>query len=201
MLMTTPIHEIGKHDAKAAQRIAWEAIRESGREKFFQFKGRQACILKAQAKPLPGAAGKAFTTGAIKAGGKIVNRVVPCHFAVLQALNSPLLTMIESAMTKKKVDVDFKPKEQWDICHVFTSDIEEIYELLEKDGAGAVSKIAKKEVGLKWEAASVNLVMLAVLEQVKRHIETVVRFATEMEENKDVSFFLEQSGESKNQSA
>ena len=99
-------------------------------------------------------------------------------------------------MTKKKSDVDFKPKEQWEICYVFTEDSETVYTLLENEGAKSISLAAKKSVGLKWDAAAVNLVMLAVLEQVKRHIETTVKFAAEMEASGDVSFFREQAPES-----
>ncbi len=157
----------------------------------FRFRGKQSCIEKAMARPLPGAAGKAFTTGAIKAAGKVVNRVVPAHFAILQAVNSPILVMIENAMTKKKSDVDFKPQEQWDICFIFTEDAEIVYTLLENDGAKSVQSASKKAVGMKWDAAAVNLVMLAVLEQVKRHIETTVKFAGEMESQGDISFFRE----------
>jgi hypothetical protein len=190
--MNTTIHEIGKRDIRQAQEIAWSAIGESGRAKFFEFRGRQSCIQKAQSKPLPGAAGKAFTSGPIKAAGKVVNRVVPCHFAILQALESPLLAMIENAMTQKRQEVDFKASEQWDVCYIFTEDAEAVYELLESEGVSSVRKAAKSTVATKWEAAAVNLVMLAVMEQVKRHIETTVRFAGEMEAQGEVSFFREQ---------
>ena len=160
-------------------------------DRYAEWRGRQACIEKAQSKPLPGASGKAFASGPVRAAGKIVNRVVPSHFAVLQSLDSPLLSMIENAMGKKSVDVSFKPHEQWQICYVFTEDAEEVYTLLETEGAKAVAQAAKKAVGMGWEASAVNLVMLAVLEQIKRHVETTVKFAAEMEAQGDVSFFQE----------
>lgn len=175
---------------RKVQETIWSAMPESTRRGFFEFKGRQSCAKAAMARPLPGAAGLAFTKGAIKAGGKTVASVVPAHFAVLQALESPLLKMIENAMTQKSVNVDFKPKEQWEICYVFTADIEATYELLESDGVAAIRKVAKKAVGMTWDASSLNLVMLAVLEQVKRHAETLVRFAADMEATKEISFFL-----------
>ncbi len=168
-----------------------QAVRCVNLEPFLLWKGRQSCIKAAQARPLPGAAGAAFTKGPIKAAGKTIAHVVPAHFAVLQALESPLLKMIENAMTQQSVSVDFKPKEQWEICYVFTSDIETVFDLLENDGVAAVKKTAKKVVGMGWEASALNLVMLAVLEQIKRHAETLVSFAGEVAEKGEISFFLE----------
>ena len=152
---------------------------------------KQKSIATAKVVPLPGASGKAFTTGNIKAGGKIVFRAVPAHFAVLQALESPLLKMMENAMTKSEVKLDFKPSEQWEVCYVFTEDAEKVYDLLESEGVKAIKKVARKEVGMKWDAASVNLVMLAILEQIKRHVETTVKFAADMQEAAEVTFFQE----------
>jgi len=168
------------------------AVKVANIEKWRQWREEQDMIAQAQCRPLPGPAGKAFTTGNIKAGSKTVYRVVPAHFAILQALDSPLLKMIESATTKKQVETDFKPLEQWEVCYTFTEDVESVYGLLEKDGVKAIRSAAKKAVGLKWDAASVNLVLMAVLEQVKRHIQTTVKLATEMKDEGEVSFFQEQ---------
>jgi hypothetical protein len=156
------------------------------------WRNKQTCIERAQSKPLPAAAGKAFTSGNIKACGKVVSRVAPVHFAILQALDSPLLKMIEQATTSSKNEVDFKASEQWDVCYVFTEDAEAVYTMLETDGVKAIRQAAKKAVGLKWDAAAVNLVMLAVLEQIKRHVQTTVRMASEMKDEGEVSFFQEQ---------
>jgi hypothetical protein len=184
----------GEQKLKAATHISRDiALSIVNKAKWFEFKGRQNFIAQAQSKPLPGAAGKAFTSGAIKVGGRVINRVVPAHFAILQALDSPLLKMIESATTKNKVDVDFKANEQWEVCYVFTNDAETTYEILETEGVKAIKSEAKKGVGMKWEAAEVNLAMLAVIEQIKRHIQTTVKMAAEMEASGDVSFFQEQS--------
>lgn len=174
------------------QELAWGIIGESGRRSFFEFKGRQSCIKAAQAKPLPGPAGQAFASGPIKAAGMVVHKIVPAHFAVLQAMKSPLLTMIENAMTQKAVDVDLKGSEEWDICYLFTSDIEAVYNKLENEGVIAIQADAKK-IGFQWDSAAIKLVIVAVLEQVKRHISTTVRFAADMDKDGQISFFREQS--------
>lgn len=181
----TNLHELPQEQA---YEIACRAVNF---KPWFEFKGRQECIKKAQAKPLPGAAEIAFTRGAIKAGGKIVNRVVPSHFAVLQAINSPLLSMIESAARDKSAKVDFSPESQWEICYIFTEDSKSVYRALKDKGADFVRDQALNVVGEGWDAAAVNLVMIAVIEQMKRHVETTIKFAAEMEASGDVSFFRE----------
>ena len=193
MLDTKDIIEIGKRDPKEAHRLVAQAVGDRGHKAFFEFKGRQSCIRQAQSKPLPGAAESAFTKGAIKAAGKTVNRVVPTHFAVLQALNSPLLAMIENATAEKKASVDFDDEQQWEICYVFTTDAKALRKTLKADGIDAVKKLAEATCG-DWSAAELNFVMLAVIEQLKRHVETTVKFAADMEASGDVSFFLEQKG-------
>lgn len=187
----------GEHNVK--QRLADTplipreiALRVMNTKRYDEWRAQQEDIASAQCKPLPGAAFKAFTTGAIKAGGRYVSRVVPAHFAILQALDSPLIKMIENATNKKDKEIEFKPSQQWEVCYVFTEDAEKCYTLLENEGAKAVKSAAKREVGLKWEAAAVNLVLMAVLEQVKRHIQTTVKMVGEMEKEGDVTFFQEQ---------
>lgn len=168
------------------------ALRAINTKRYQEWQAEQEAIAAAQIKPLPGTSLKAFTTGAIKAGGRYVSRVVPAHFAVLQALDSPLIKMIENATTKKDKEVEFKPSQQWEVCYVFTEDAEKVYTLLENEGVKAVRSAAKRDVGLKWEAAAVNMVLMAVLEQVKRHIQTTVKMVGEMEQEGEVTFFQEQ---------
>lgn len=167
------------------------ALRAVNLDPFLKWKGRQACLAAAKAKPLPGAAGHAFTSGDIKIAGKVVHRCVPAHFAVLQAISSPLLVMMEEAASKKEVRMDFKPQEQWEMALVFTEDAEAMYDLLESEGVKAIKQKARKEIGMKWEPASVNLVIVAILEQIKRHVETTVKFSAEAEKDGQISFFRE----------
>ena len=169
------------------------ALKSVNRELLGRFRQKNECDQRARSKPLPGSAGKAFTSGPINAGGKVVNRVVPAHFALLQALESPILKMIESAAAdkEKKSEVDFKPREEWELCYVFTEDVEASYELLESKGVAELRKAIKK-AAMSWEGVATNLIMMAVVEQIKRHVETTVRFAAEMEKDGQVTFFREQ---------
>ena len=174
------------------RKIALDAISPESKRRFLEFHGRQRCIERAMAKPLPGASAAAFTKGEINAADKIVNRVVPAHFAVLQALDSPLLKMIEQATTKTKADVDFTAEQRWQVCYVFTEDAKTIYKALKSKGADFIREQSENVVMATWDEAQINLVMIAVLEQIKRHIQTTVKFAGEMKERGDVSFFQEQ---------
>ena len=174
-------------------------LQHVNRAKVFELRGRQICNARAQSKPLPGAAASAFTSGPIMAGGRIVQRVTPAHFAVLQGVDSPLLKMMENVAEapekdgSKKTSMDWTDKDQWIVCHVFTSDIEVLYDLMESKGADAVKKAAVKEFGMNADvAASVSMIMAAVLEQMHRHIKTKIQFAADLEAGREISFFREQ---------
>jgi hypothetical protein len=191
--MENVIHEIGKKDIRKAQEIAWEALGEHGRKNFFEFRGRQSCIRQAQSVPLPGASKDAFTKDSIQVGSRQIRPVVPAHFAVLQGLDSPLLKLIADATANKKADLVNPTQEQkWEICHVFTAEPKALFKALKSKGADFIREQAADAVGMEWEAAEVELAMPAIMEQLKRHIETTVKFAAEMEQKGDVSFFREQ---------
>lgn len=195
--MENSIYEIGKRDIKEAQKMAWEAIGENGRKGFFEFRGRQSCIRQAQAVPLPGASKDAFTKYSIKVGNRRINPVVPVHFAVLQALDSPLLKLIADATANKKAELTNPTHEQkWEICHVFTAEPKTLFKELKSKGVDFIREQSADAVGLEWDAAEVELAMPAIMEQLKRHIETTVKFAVEMEAKGDVSFFREQKEQS-----
>lgn len=181
-------------DQDSIRKISIGALTENSKRRFFEFKGRQSCADKAKSKPLPGASAGAFLHGEIKVSDRLVRRVVPIHFTVLQALESPLLKMIENAMTKKSAEVDYSEEQQWEICHVFTAEPRELRRTLKEKG---ISEIKVQSLILEnWSAAQINMTMLAILEQVKRHIETTVKFAGEMEKEGNISFFQEAATDS-----
>lgn len=169
------------------------ALKAVNLEPYIAWQKRQGVVREAAIKPLPGSAEQAFVSGPVMAAGKTVNRVVPAHFAVLQALKSPLLEMISNAVTKRKSEVDFTHEQQWEICHVFTAEPKALYRALRASGAEFVRQQAHDTV-MEWDAAAINLVMLAVMEQMKRHISTTVKFAADMEKEGQVSFFRETPG-------
>ena len=193
--MENVILEIGKRDIKEAQKIAWDAIGENGRKGFFEFRGRQSCIRQAMTKPLPGAS-DAILKDSIQVGSRKIRPVVPAHFAILQGLDSPLLKLIADATANKAADLVNPTQEQkWEICHVFTAEPKTLFKAFKSQGADFIREQSADAVGMEWQASEVELAMPAIMEQLKRHIETTVRFAAEMEAKGDVSFFREQKGE------
>lgn len=186
------VFDLAQSDPEAAYKLVFEAVdRRGGHQALINHRARQSCIGKAMAKPLPGAAESAFTKGAIPAAGKSVNRVVPTHFAVLQALSSPLLTMIENATAETKANVDFDDEQQWQVCFVFTSDAKELRRTMKDKGVEEIKRQAEAACG-DWSAAELNFVMLAVVEQLKRHVEQTVKFAAEMQAGGEVEMFKAQ---------
>jgi len=191
MTLTSSINEIAKVDLREAQRIAFEAVGENGRKRFFEFRGRQACIARAQSKPLPGESRGAFLNSDIKVGDKSIHRLVPRHFIILEAMDSPLLKMMEQATAEKKSGMEWTANQEFEVCYLFTHDIKETFKTFKEKGARAIQDLAEAEV-IEWDAEIIRFVTMAVIEQLKRHVETKVRIAAELEKDGQISFFREQ---------
>ncbi len=171
--------------------MAASAIGESGLRRYFEFKGRQSCIRKAQLKPLPGNSADAFLKGATKVGDVTVREVLPIHIACLQAVNSPILSLVANATDSKdgKANADFSEEDQWNICHIFTEDPKLLRKSLKEGGESVLKSNAESAICDQWNAAKINMVILAVIEQFHRHVKTSVKFAGEVEAQGDKSFF------------
>lgn len=154
------------------------------------FKHRQNCAQAAASKPLPGESRGAFLNGAIKVADKSVHRIVPSDFVVLEALNSPLLKMMEQSTQseEKRSELEFKTEQEWEICYVFTTDAKSVYRFLKDKGVEELRKVAHESV-MDWDAEIVRFVTLAVIEQLKRHVETKVKLATDLQKEGEISFF------------
>lgn len=192
MSATTELHEIARTDLRQAQRIAASAIGESGLRRFLEHKGRQACIQRARTRPLPGAAADAFLNGGIKMAGRVIHEVMPVHLKCLQAVNSPVLRLIENAVSSKdkQADVDFEPSEERELCYIFTADPEKLEDTPKGERVELIKSESKRIFG-KCSAAEINMTVVAVVNQFHRHIQTSVKFAGEMEASGDVRFFRE----------
>jgi hypothetical protein len=188
--------ELASEDPQAAHRLVAETVdKRGGHRALFEYRNRQSCIRQAMAKPLPGAS-DAILKNSIQVGSRQIRPVVPAHFAILQGLDSPLLKLIADAATNKKSELTNPTQEQkWEICHVFTAEPKTLFKAFKSQGAAFIREQAADAVGMEWEAAEVELAMPAIMEQLKRHIETTVKFAAEMEAKDDVSFFREQKDE------
>lgn len=161
---------------------------------YIYFRGRQAVIEKAMAKPLPGAAEDAFLNGGIKVNGRTIQEVMPIHLICLQLVKSPMLNMVEEAISSKerKSDSEFEPSEQRELCYIFTENPETL-EDTPKGERGSLIKTKSKEIFGGCKAAEINMTVNAVMEQFNRHIQTSVKFASEMEASGDVRFFRAQN--------
>lgn len=161
------------------------------RAKLYELRGRQNNLATANSKPLPGPALDAFTTSAIKIGNRLVEKVVPARFAILQAIDSPVIQLIENAKRTDKAEVNFTPEQMWAICYLFTTDARETWKQFKAKGKDWLAEQAEEHVGSQWDFTEVDLVMMAVMEQLKRHVETFVKFVAEVEEKGQITFFRE----------
>ena len=167
---------------RQAQTEIWSRMPESTRNLFYQHKGRQSCIRQAMAKPLPGASADAFIKGATRIDGETVREVLPVHIAALQAVDSPLLQMVQKATesTDKKSNSDFTEQQQWDAAYIFTCEPKFLRKILKDGGKESVQLLAEEKC-CDWTAAKLNFVILAVVEQFNRHVQTAVKYAAELE--------------------
>lgn len=201
---TTELNEMARNQdgsvnpdgLRRVQELAFGAIGESGRRAFFEFKGRQSCIKAAQAKPLPGASANAIIKGATKVAEEVVREVLPIHIACLQAVDSPLLKLVNNAIesAEKKSNVDFSESAQWELCYIFTQEPRALRTLLKEEGVSALQSKSEAKCS-EWNAAKCNTVILAIIEQFHRHVQTTVRFSNEVEGQVDARFFQALQGQ------
>lgn len=164
------------------------ALKHANHRLFFEWKGRQSCISKAQAKPLPGAAGDAFISKEMTVGNRKIFRVFPSHIKALQALESPLLKMGEQAAKDKTSSGDFSETQQLELCYVFTSEPKSLRQKLEKFGVQKLRDEAGEFEGV-WDAAEIQATCIAAISQYAKHIQTNVKLIQEAA--KDDRFFQE----------
>lgn len=203
MNLTTPLHEmatnpdgsVNPEGLRRVQETVWSSLPESSRRNFFEFKGRQSCVKAAMAKPLPGASADAFIKGATKVAGETVHEVYPIHIVCLQAVDSPLLKLVQAAAVseEKKGTQNFQEQDEWNVCYIFTENPKTLRAIIKNGGAAEIGKRAEELVDGKWNAAKINAVSLSVIEQFHRHIQTSVKFTAEVEGQGDEGFFLELS--------
>lgn len=177
-VLTTP--KISRADALKAVNIPL----------YLNWRGRQACLAKAAATPLPGSLLGAFMDGAIKIRDKEVCRIVPAHFFILQKIDSKLLKLISMAQAERTAAVEMTAHEEWDICYIFTNDPKKVFELVREGGVEALRK-ESQNIATDWEPELIEGVILAVIEQMKRHVETKVKLLSDLKDSGSLTFFRE----------
>lgn len=141
---------------------------------------------RASADPLPGPLTKAFCEGPIEVAGVTVFPVVPRYFQALRALNSPLISMLQDVVQSGKIDTELADEQAWEICWIFTHTGKQVREAMSK-GIDQIRELSMAEVG--ESQFPVALVTAAVMEQVKRHMETAVKYTAQAKEEGSISFF------------
>ena len=180
--------------AKAGKGIEYieSTITPAQREEWDAWKKRQAAIPVAMCKPLPGAAGDAFTKGTMRVNGRVIYHVVPVHFRALQAVDSPLLKLYARAnSTDGKAHEEFGESAEWEICYIFTTPPKQLRKMLEDGGAEAIKKAAEETIDGEWTGAEINVTVLGAVAQIHEHAKTTVAFEAEAEATSNSSFFQE----------
>lgn len=182
MQLTSDIHELAQRDGvRKAQETIWDALPQSTRDNYFKFKGRQSCIKRAMAVPLPGAAGDAFLRGSVKIEDYTIYEVMPIHLKCLQLVNSPLLDLITSAVEDgKSAKREFEVSDEWKLCFIFTASPETLYDTPKAKLAELIETSAKVQFRAA-NSALINGICSAIVKQFERHIATTVRYAGEVE--------------------
>ena len=111
-------------------------------------------------------------------------------------MDSPLLKLVQKAANQsgEKTDENFSEEAQWEFCYIFTQNPKELRKTLKDGGAEAIKKLSEEAIDCLWSAAKINSVILAVIEQFHRHIQTTVKFAAEVEGQGDKRFFQALAG-------
>ncbi len=185
--------ELASENPSAAYDLVFKEVSaRGGFQAFHAHRARQSCIGAAMAKPLPGAAGDAYTRGPVNAAGRKVNKVTCAIWALLQAVESPIITMFQQAAKSGEAKADWSEPQKWDACWIFTESPMRLYNLLESDGPKAVQAECRSHV-MEWEQSEIDVVMTGVMEQIRRHSNTLVKHLTEAKEGGEISFFVERA--------
>jgi hypothetical protein len=147
-----------------------------------------AASRRASAHPLPGPLTQAFCSGPIEVAGKTVHKVYPRTFQALAAVGSPLIGMIQDVIQGGKVDTEMSDKDLWNVCWIFTHTPPEVRQMI-VNGVNAIPEAAETEIGDGWDASVINLVWMGCMEQIKRHISTMLKFSAEAQEKGEITFF------------
>ena len=185
--------ELAAENPTAAYDLVFKEVEARGGFKAFHaHRERQSCIGAAMAKPLPGAAGDAYTKGPVNAAGRKVNKVTCAIWALLQAVESPIIVMFQQAAKTGEAKAEWSESQKWDACWIFTESAHRLYDLLESDGPKAVQAECRSHV-MDWEQSEIDVVMTGIMEQIRRHSNTLVKHLTEAKEGGEINFFVERA--------
>lgn len=183
-----------------------ETIAAVPEEKRLSHNLRIAASNRANGDPLPGALSAAFTKSAIKVGPAMVRKIVASDWIVLRALNSPIIKLVEELAQRgddkaaPPPEVDITDQDEWDIAFQFTRAPSDVRKAME-GGPKEFRARAMEAIGDTLESATVKLIGIAVLEQIRRTWATPLQYKQDMDKEGEVTFFLDASQETKTASA
>lgn len=162
-----------------------------GPEKVREYRIEAIANGRAAASPFPGATADAFIApAAIKVGEFTVRKLVLADWVIFQKLDSPLMRMWLELQkpVEQQEEIQFTDEEGWMICWQFTTPVREAENIALNEGRDGVLERAKKEFYYDGGEANDTLI-LAALEQFKRHVLTRLKYVTEKKDSGEITFF------------
>ena len=123
--------------------------------------------IRAAATPLPGATREAFAiVPPIKIGEFSVRRFVDGDIENLQTTGNAFGELVQAVMSGSKEEKQFVPrgKDAWELCWMMTRDIDEVDEVLAKDGVKGITAAARK-IFRKHQMGDLAVIVQAVITQ------------------------------------
>jgi hypothetical protein len=157
-----------------------------------QARGQSAA--RASATPCPGPTARAFGPQKTSIGdtGISVRSIVSSDWDKLTALNSPLVAFsVNNVASGGAAGFDLAKmarSDQWEACYLFTHPPRECAALLDL-GIDKFKAAAQDEIGDAWEDPLVSMVLAVVMTKIKESWDTVVAYASQMEEKGETVFF------------
>jgi hypothetical protein len=132
---------------------------------------------RAVSDPLPGALADAFLEGDIHVGDVLVRKMVASDYVLFKFLDSPILRQfLELAKPQDKMEeIAYTDEEEWEMCWQFTHSPRENRDM----------------IGDSLTRETTQIIIAAVMEQVKRNMVTAQRYVAEASEKGEITFFRE----------
>lgn len=151
----------------------------------------QMAVRRASASPLPGPLFDAFASEHVIQVGEIkVRKIVSNDWPIFEKLQSPLIEL-----TKEKaqndggaVDLTVTNEQECEMVWQFTHTPRECRELM-AEGREAFRERAVLEVGDSIDQPTVKLIIMAIMEHLKRSWQTCLEHQAKMEQEGQVTFF------------
>lgn len=160
-----------------------------GADKLADAEMEQMANGRAAATPLPGTTAE-IMKGPIQVGPFSVRPFVAADWICLQKLKSPLYEMFLELQKpqEKQQEVAWDDESKFIACWQFTTDPREVYAIVRKDVDKAKADAVEK-FGMD-DGKSNEFIVVAVIEQFKRHIMTRLQYAAEVKEGKELKGFF-----------